>query len=119
MTFPILGGNGAVAGFSIDNSLRFNDGDSAHISRTTGGVGSGNRRTFTISTWLKRSSLGDDTIIGCGLSSDLLNINFAAGDELGLYNSNGELFRLLENFVIQVHGIYSFCNRHNTGYGIK
>ena len=34
MTFPILGGNGAVAGFSIDNSLRFNDGDSAHISRT-------------------------------------------------------------------------------------
>ena len=57
-----------------------------------------NRRTFTISTWLKRSSLGDDTIIGCGLSSDLLNINFAAGDELGLYNSNGGTFQTTRKF---------------------
>ena len=35
MTFPVLGGNGAVAGaFSIDNSLRFNDDDSPLLSKT-------------------------------------------------------------------------------------
>jgi hypothetical protein len=30
MTFPILGGNSAVATYQIDNSLRFNDGDSPY-----------------------------------------------------------------------------------------
>ena len=39
MTFPILGGNGAVAGYSIDNSLRFNDNDSASLTKTFSGDG--------------------------------------------------------------------------------
>ena len=56
MTFPILGGNGAVAGYSIDNSLRFNDGDNPRLTRTMATGTS--RRIFTFSTWLKRSHLG-------------------------------------------------------------
>jgi hypothetical protein len=57
MTFPILGGNGAVAGgYAIDNSLRFNDDDSAHLSRTPSS--SSNRKTWTWSGWVKRSTLG-------------------------------------------------------------
>jgi hypothetical protein len=35
MVFPILGGNGAVANYQIDNSLRFNTNDSAFLKRTT------------------------------------------------------------------------------------
>jgi len=55
MTFPILGGNGAVAGYSIDNSLRFEDGDSAYLTRTPSSAG--NRKTWTWSAWIKRGNI--------------------------------------------------------------
>ena len=50
-------------------SLRFNDGSSDYLSRTPSSAG--NRRTFTISTWVKRSSIesGSKTIFGIGNSS--------------------------------------------------
>ena len=52
MTFPILGGNSAVAGgYSIDNSLRFNDDDGTSLDKTFGSAG--NRRTWTWSGWIK------------------------------------------------------------------
>jgi hypothetical protein len=54
MTFPILGGNSAVATYSIDNSLRFNSGDNAHLSKTPS---ASNRDLYTISLWAKRSNL--------------------------------------------------------------
>lgn len=57
MTFPILGGNGAVGAFSIDNSLRFNDDDSAYLSRTPSS--SGNQQIWTLSTWIKKSKTGN------------------------------------------------------------
>lgn len=56
MTFPILGGNSAVGGYSIDNSLRINAGDSAYLSRTQT---AGNQKTFTASVWVKRSRIND------------------------------------------------------------
>jgi hypothetical protein len=55
MVFPILGGNSAVAGYSIDNSLRFNDGDSPTLSITP--ASTGNRKTWTFSYWIKRSTI--------------------------------------------------------------
>ena len=86
MVFPILGANSATGGYEVSNSLRFNDDDSAYLSRTPS---AGDRETFTISMWVKRANLGDTTIIGSGLSADFMNINFAANGELQLYNSNG------------------------------
>jgi len=56
MTFPILGGNSAVAGgYSIDNSLRFNDDDSPVLSRTLGTPT--NNKIYTYSFWIKRANL--------------------------------------------------------------
>ena len=56
MTFPILGGNSAVAGYSIDNSLRFNGtADSCYLSRTPSSTT--DRQKFTISFWLKRAKV--------------------------------------------------------------
>ena len=52
MTFPILGGNGAVAGYSIDNSLRFEDGDSADLRFTPSSSGTSTRK-FTFRFWTK------------------------------------------------------------------
>ena len=43
-------------GYSIDNSLRFNDDDSAYLSRTPSVAG--NRKTWTWSGWVKRGNLG-------------------------------------------------------------
>jgi hypothetical protein len=54
MVFPILGANTESAAYEIENSLRFNDGDSPDLDRA---VVAGNRDIFTFSTWFKRSTL--------------------------------------------------------------
>jgi hypothetical protein len=41
---------------TIDNSLRFNDGDSAYLARTP--ASAGNRKTWTWSGWVKRGNFG-------------------------------------------------------------
>jgi len=51
MPFPVLGSNSAVAGFSIDNSLRFNQEDDAYLQRIPSSAS--NNKTFTLSTWIK------------------------------------------------------------------
>ena len=56
MTFPILGGNGAVAGYEIDNSLRFNEVDSARLSITPSSTQTSNQ-IGTLSYWVKRTKL--------------------------------------------------------------
>ena len=40
--------------YEVDNSLRFDDGDSARLSKTPG---DGSRRKFTFSAWIKRGNL--------------------------------------------------------------
>ena len=53
------GAAGVSTGFDIDNSLRFNDNDSAYLSRTP--ASAGNRKTWTLSAWVKRASLDSST----------------------------------------------------------
>jgi len=53
-TFPIAHFGGGAA-YTIDQALRFNDDDSAYLSRTPGSAG--NRRTFTFSCWVKRANI--------------------------------------------------------------
>ena len=57
MTFQnqILAGASSAADYEIDYSCRFNDNDSAHLTRTPGSAG--NRRTWTYSVWMKRSNV--------------------------------------------------------------
>ena len=56
------GSSGQSTGFYngvIDQSLRFNDDDSAHLIRTPSSAG--DRKTFTISFWIKRANIGTPT----------------------------------------------------------
>jgi hypothetical protein len=46
---------GGFYDYSIDDSLRFNDDDSAYLSRSF--ASAGNRKTWTFSAWIKLSSL--------------------------------------------------------------
>jgi hypothetical protein len=65
MTFPILGANSAVGGYAIDNSLRFNDGDSPRLDRTSVSSPT-DSKIFTYSVWLKKTSIGSNfTILVC------------------------------------------------------
>ena len=44
----------SAGGYTVANSCRFAEGDSAHLSRTFGSAG--NRRTFTVSFWYKTTT---------------------------------------------------------------
>jgi hypothetical protein len=57
MVFPILGGNSAVGGYAIDNSLRFNDDDNAYLSKTLSASPT-NQKIVSFSFWAKRGNLG-------------------------------------------------------------
>ena len=92
MVFPILGGNSAVGGYSIDNSLRFNDNDSPYLSRTPSTTT--NRKTWTWSGWYKRSNIStgiDQDIFSAGLSSGTVyytKLIMTTNDTLAFANYN-------------------------------
>ena len=53
---PITGASGAQAtGYTINQSIRFNDDDSGRMGRTPSSET--NRRTWTFSVWVKRGNL--------------------------------------------------------------
>jgi len=58
LTYPLgfIGGGKEFYNGVMENSLRFNDDDSAYLSRTPSAASNG--QTFTISLWFKRGNLG-------------------------------------------------------------
>ena len=52
----VITDDSALGGAVIEKSLRFNDNDSAYLSRTPST--DGNRKTYTISAWVRRSTNG-------------------------------------------------------------
>ena len=50
-------GQGGAGGGEIKRSLRFNSGDSAYLNRTPSSVG--NRKTFTLSAWVKAPAIAN------------------------------------------------------------
>jgi len=74
----------SAGGFSVDNSCRFNEGSSDYLQRTPGGAS--DRKTWTLSCWIKRGSLGsDDMILSQGTTSgSLAYIYFNTEDRLGI-----------------------------------
>ena len=97
----LLAGAGGQAGgtvadfydFQIEQSVRFSVNESTHMSRTPSSTG--NRRTFTFSTWLKRTTEDDDaaffgTYTGSSAESAF---KFSGGsthlDKLTVYNYTG------------------------------
>ena len=87
MTFPILGGNGAVA-VGEASSLRFNDDDSASLTKTFGS--DGNRKTFTWSGWVKKGNNGLNEILFASADTDNTPqtiFNFDSADRLSFFDS--------------------------------
>ena len=59
-------GASAAGDYEIERSLRFNDDDSPYLSRTPSSTG--NKKTFTWSGWVKRSSFSRGVLFGVGTS---------------------------------------------------
>jgi hypothetical protein len=94
---PLILGTNSIkdTGYNVNNSLRFNDGDSPVLSKTASG--SGNRRTWTISWWFKRSTLGEMTFFWQdGASTDHeTKIAFDSSNRLFIYDFDGASFNML------------------------
>jgi len=91
------GAAGVSTGYDIDNSLRFNDDDSAYLSWTPSSAG--NRKTWTFSCWVKKGKVGEsdyffDSGTGTNNTTNSLvhNIHFNSDDTITLYcYDNGSL----------------------------
>jgi len=79
---------GAFYPYSIDQSLRFNDNDSANLSRTP--ASASNRKTFTFSAWIKLNPTATNypPIFSAGTS---------APDTVIRLDNNGKMSVVLEN----------------------
>jgi len=94
----IIPANSAVtAAYDVDNSCRFNDGDSANFTKTQSG---GNQDTWTFSAWIKRSTFRMVEHVGNARqsifstrhptsTSENCNLSFEASDELFLTVNDG------------------------------
>jgi len=77
-----VGASGAAGDFTVDRSLRFNDDDSTYLQRTVSS--SSNRKTFTISAWVKRSNITAGLIFGQtdGSGNDMFHLVFDSNHKL-------------------------------------
>jgi hypothetical protein len=75
---------GAGGDYQISRSLRFNSADSAYLSRTP--ASAGNRKTWTWSGWVKRSTNANYQEIFSANNNNSTAFDFAfSGDVLGAY----------------------------------
>jgi len=79
-------GQGGSSSYEISRSLRFNSEDSNYLSRTPSSAG--NRRTWTLSFWIKRSKVGDEQMVfsAADASSNRLHIYFPNEDRIAVYS---------------------------------
>ena len=99
---PLILGTNSIkdTGYDVANSCRFNDDDSAYMHFTPG---SGNRRTFTISMWVKRAKLGEAYLWGINNGTNpYTQIVFDANDKLYINDyDGGEDTQLITNQVFR------------------
>jgi len=99
---PLILGTNSIkdTGYNVANSCRFNDDDSAYMHFTPG---SGNRRTFTISMWVKRAKLGEAYLWGINNGTNpYTQIVFDANDKLYINDyDGGEDTQLITNQVFR------------------
>ena len=90
-------------GYNIDNSCRFNDGDSAQLTRTLGTPTDADK--WTLSVWIKRGVLGTAMAIADAASdgNNYTEIYFGSDDKLYWEekHSNSYVMRLITNRVFR------------------
>jgi hypothetical protein len=90
---PLLVGaaSNSATGYTLDNSLRFRASANAYLSRTPSSAG--NRKTFTVSMWVKRGTLGVEqkliTAHGGNDNNGYFELKFSSSDQIyfGVYTT--------------------------------
>ena len=97
MVFPIVGGQIDVPELDVSNSLRFNDGDDPELNFTPGSAVTAERKTFTVSCWVKLGILGSTRYIwemgGADAATTRFFARFDSNDKLNV-NDSGTAFRI-------------------------
>ena len=96
-----IGASGASRDLEIQRSLRFNDGDSPYLTRTPSSAG--NRKTFTLSVWIKRSHFGTDQAIIDAQNSSGNQSTIRFSSEGGSDNKINVFYYDGSSFVYRVH----------------
>ena len=96
MVFSILPANTESAAYEIENSLRFNDGDNPKLAFTPSSAVVAERKTFTISCWVKRGIISTVQYLwemgGNDNADDRFFARFDASDKLKISDS-GTIYR--------------------------
>ena len=97
---PLILGTNSIkdTGYDVANSVKFNSDNNDNLSRSISSTS--NRRTYTISTWFKRSRTGtNQKVITAGSAGTEVGIQFFSGTnddalEIYQYSSSAYQFRL-------------------------
>jgi len=105
---------GAAAGFEISRSLRFNSGDSAHLSRQPSSAG--NRKTWTWSGWFKNNVSGaaNQRIFSAKSGSSQTEINLDSNGRLFLYEGPTDCYIYTEANLRDPSAWYHFVVVYDT-----
>jgi hypothetical protein len=115
------GQGGAGGGYEIERSLRFNSADSAYLNRTPSSAG--NRRTWTWSGWVKRSTLGGQKLFIAGASGTEGGIQFYSGtdnngievyDYSGSYTTQLDTSQLFRDVSAWYHIVLAYDTTQST-----
>ena len=80
---PVGFGSAINGGYQIERSLRFNSADTTYLTRTP--ASAGNRQKFTISFWMKRTTLGT-TDVFTGNAANGLFVTFRSDNTMYFYD---------------------------------
>ena len=80
----LLGAAGAGAGYTIDQSIRFNNDDTAYMTRTPSSAGS--LTTWTASFWFKRCSITETQVLWAAGTSGINEIRFGSSFDTIYYD---------------------------------
>lgn len=100
----IIPSNTITGGYEVDNSLRFDDGSSDYLSRTPSSAG--NKKTLTISMWVKLSAITTNRHLICeegGGTDKIDEIKISNADVIRIenYNDSGSDYGLVTNQVFR------------------
>ena len=79
------------ASYEIANSLRFNDNDSAYLSRTPSSAG--NRKTWTYSCWIKVGNLSTQRSFLSTTGSQYTDLRVNSDNQVEFYIDDGSAYR--------------------------
>ena len=96
----IFPSNTLSGGYTVDNSCRFNDGDSDYLDKTFASSGTSDK-IFTTSVWLKRSELGAEQGIFTAGTSQREFIRFESDGTLTYRRAAGTTFQLTTSQVFR------------------